>query len=55
MKNLIIIIGTIILGAFIVNNMVLGDSGSLKSTAKDIVDEGTSAIMDNLHFDRGGN
>ena len=36
MKNLIIIIGTILLGAFIVNSLVLGDDHSLKSTASDI-------------------
>ncbi len=51
MKNLIIIIGTIILGALIVNTLVLGDTNSLKSTAKDIVDEGTTAIMNNIKFD----
>ena len=37
MKNLIIIIGTILLGAFIVNSLVLGDDHSLKSTASDIM------------------
>ena len=46
MKNLIIIIGTILLGAFIVNSLVLGDDHSLKSTASDIMEEGTTAIMD---------
>ena len=39
MKNLIIIIGTILLGAFIVNSLVLGDDHSLKSTASDIMED----------------
>ena len=50
MKNLIIIIGTILLGAFIVNSLVLGDDHSLKSTASDIMEEGTTAIMDAVNF-----
>ena len=50
MKNLIIIIGTILLGAFSVNSLVLGDDQSLKSTASDIMEEGTTAIMDAIHF-----
>lgn len=44
MKNLIIIIGTILLGAIIVNTMVLGDDGSLKSAAQDVIDNGINAI-----------
>lgn len=44
MKNLIIIIGTIVLGAVIVNTMILGDENSLKSTAGDIVENGTETI-----------
>ena len=50
MKNLIIIIGTILLGALIVNTLVLGDTNSLKSTAEDIMEEGTSAIMNTIDF-----
>ena len=50
MKNLIIIIGTILLGAFIVNSLALGDDHSLKSTASDIMEEGTTAIMDAINF-----
>ena len=50
MKNLIIIIGTILLGAFIVNSLVLGDDKSLKSAAGSIMEEGTKAIMDNIDF-----
>ena len=50
MKNLIIIIGTILLGALIVNTLVLGDNNSLKSTAEDIMEEGTSAIMNTIDF-----
>lgn len=50
MKNLIIIIGTIILGAIIVNTLVLGDTNSLKSASEEIVSAGTAAIMNNLTF-----
>lgn len=38
MKNLIIIIGTIILGAVIVNTLVLGDGISLKTASEKIVE-----------------
>lgn len=54
MKNLIIIIGTILLGALIVNTLVLGDDNSLKSAANDIMEEGTKAIMDNINFSASG-
>ncbi len=54
MKNLIIIIGTILLGALIVNTLVLGDGNSLKTAAQDVMEEGTSAIMDAVDFG-GGN
>ncbi len=54
MKNLIIIIGTILLGALIVNTLVLGDNNSLKSTAEDIMEEGTSAIMNTIDFGKAG-
>lgn len=50
MKNLIIIIGTILLGALIVNTLVLGDENSLKTAAQDIMEEGTTAIMDTIDF-----
>ena len=50
MKNLIIIIGTIILGAIIVNTLVLGDGNSLKTAASDIKNQGTAAISENLTF-----
>lgn len=50
MKNLIIIIGTLLLGAVIVNTLVLGDTNSLKSTAEDIVEKGTGAVSDYLDF-----
>ncbi len=53
MKNLIIIIGTIVLGAIIVSTLVLGDSNSLKTTASSIMQEGTSAIMGTLDFSGG--
>ena len=54
MKNLIIIIGTILLGALIVNTLVLGDGNSLKTAAQDVMEEGTSAIMDAVDFGTGG-
>lgn len=53
MKNLIIIIGTIILGAIIVNTLVLGDGDSLKTASAEIVERGNAAIMDNLQFGEG--
>ncbi|MBQ4649777.1 MAG: hypothetical protein IJB73_03640 [Firmicutes bacterium] len=53
MKNLIIIIGTILLGAIIVNTLVLGDDNSLKSTAGAIMEEGNKAIMDSITFGGG--
>lgn len=51
MKNLIIIIGTILLGVIIVNTLVLGDEGSLKSAAEDIMEKGTGTITSSLDFD----
>lgn len=51
MKNLIIIIGTILLGTIIVNTLILGDGNSLKSAASGIMEKGSAAIMDNLKFD----
>jgi hypothetical protein len=54
LKNLIIIIGTILLGALIVNTLILGDENSLKTAAQDIMDEGTSAIMDTIDFRQAG-
>jgi len=53
MKNLIIIIGTIILGAIIVNTLVLGDGNSLKTAASGIMEKGSAAIMENLSFGAG--
>lgn len=50
MKNLIIIIGTIVLGAVIVNTLILGDENSLKSAANDIVEKGTGTISEYLDF-----
>lgn len=51
MKNLIIIIGTIVLGVFIVNSFVLGsNSSSLKTASETIMKEGTSAITDSIDF-----
>lgn len=54
MKNLIIIIGTILLGILIVNTLVLGDDNSLKAAADGIMEEGTKAIMENLDFGNTG-
>lgn len=53
MKNLIIIIGTILLGAIIVNTLVLGDGNSLKTAAKDVVEDGIVAIKDAADFGTG--
>ena len=50
MKNLIIIIGTVILGTFIVNTLVLGDGNSLKTAATGIMEKGTAAITSSLSF-----
>lgn len=45
MKNLIIIIGTIMLGVLIVNTMILGDGeDSLRGAAGSLVSRGTSVI-----------
>ncbi len=47
MKNLIIIIGTVILGVIIVNTMILGDGdSSLKGAAQKVVEQGTGQIND---------
>lgn len=51
MKNLIIIIGTILLGVIIADSLVLGDTNSLKSTADNIVEKGTTTITSSLDFD----
>ena len=47
MKNLIIIIGTMILGVIIVNTLVLGDGNSMKGAAQNILDRGIHTI-DNM-------
>ena len=45
MKNLIIIIGTILLGVIIVNTMVLGDGeNSLQTAAENVVQKGIVSI-----------
>lgn len=51
MKNLIIIIGTILLGVLIVDSLILGDTNSLKSTADNIMEKGASTISSSLDFD----
>ena len=38
MKNLIIIIGTVLLGVIIVNTLILGEGNSLKSAAEDVME-----------------
>ncbi|MGN1381485.1 MAG: hypothetical protein ACI4W2_01565 [Eubacterium sp.] len=46
MKNIIIIIGTIMLGVIIVNTMILGDSeDSLKGAAGEVVGRGTQMMQ----------
>lgn len=52
MKNLIIILGTILLGAIIVNTLILGGDGSLQGAASDLVEEGTGAISEYLDFSK---
>lgn len=52
MKNLIIILGTILLGAIIVNTLILGGDGSLQGAASDLVEEGTGAISGYLDFSK---
>lgn len=45
MKNLIIIIGTILLGVIIVNTMVLGEGEvSLREAAQGVVEQGVESI-----------
>lgn len=51
MKNLIIIIGTILLGVLIVDSLILGDTNSLKSTADNIMEKGANTISSSLDFD----
>ncbi|MDD6880930.1 MAG: hypothetical protein PUE18_05080 [Firmicutes bacterium] len=51
MKNLIIIIGTILLGVLIVDNLILGDTNSLKSAAEGIMEKGTNTISSAMNFD----
>ena len=52
MKNLIIIIGTIVLGVFIVTNFVLGNNASsLKTASENIMREGTESINESVNFD----
>lgn len=51
MKNLIIIIGTILLGVLIVDSLILGDTNSLKSTADNIMEKGSNTISSSLDFD----
>ena len=51
MKNLIVIIGTILLGVLIVDSLILGDTNSLKSTADNIMEKGANTISSSLDFD----
>lgn len=45
MKNIMIIIGTIVLGGIIVTSMVLGaNDGTLQAAASDIVAQGVAAV-----------
>ena len=45
MKNIIIIIGTILLGVIIVNTMVLGDGdASLQGAAQGVIEKGIQSI-----------
>lgn len=44
MKNLVIIIGTIVLGTIIVSTLVLGSDGSLEGASKALVGSGITKI-----------
>jgi len=59
MKNIIIIIGTIILGTVIVSQFILGDSNSLLKAAETVVSNGTQQIQQtfngSINYDTGGN
>ena len=45
MKNVIIIIGTILLGVVIVNSMILGEGdASLQSAARTVIEKGVQQI-----------
>ena len=44
MKKIIVILGTVILGVYIVATLILGGEGSLKDSAKDINDKGVQSI-----------
>ena len=44
MKNIIIIIGTIILGTVIVSQFILGSDNSLLSAAESVISNGTMQI-----------
>lgn len=45
MKNLIIIIGTILLGVIIVNTMILGEGeASLQTAAQSVIQQGIESI-----------
>ena len=50
MKNLIIIIGTVLLGVIIVNTLILGEGNSLKSAAEDVMERRTGVISSSLDF-----
>ena len=50
MKKIIIILGTIILGVYIVATLIMGDAdGSLKKSAGKIVNRGNAVIIDELY------
>lgn len=44
MKKIIIILGTIILGIYIVSSLILGGSGSLKDSSDTVVNRGNDII-----------
>ena len=50
MKKIIIILGTIILGVWIVSSLIMSDSG-MKGKAKGIVDKGNSEINEIINKD----
>lgn len=48
MKKIIVILGTIILGVYIVSTLIMGGTGSLQGNADSIVQRGTTVITNKL-------
>ena len=56
MKELVVIIGTVILGAYIFNMMTGDDEDSLRNISGQIMEKGSAEILSSLDFgNTGGN